>query len=99
MVRRTPSFTRTYTLFPYPTLFRSRVGEHAIEIAVRQIKSQKILQPNLAAGLDAGHGNKGLCAVQADSVMTQAGKRLQVPARPATEIKYAIRRRPLDVAQ
>src|SRR3546814_17588368 len=27
MIRRPPRSTRTYTLFPYPTLFRSRIGD------------------------------------------------------------------------
>src|SRR3546814_5990108 len=29
MIRRPPISTRTNTLFPYTTLFRSRVGQHA----------------------------------------------------------------------
>src|SRR3546814_18373373 len=31
MIRRPPRSTRTDTLFPYTTLFRSRVGRHASE--------------------------------------------------------------------
>src|SRR3546814_16120726 len=32
MIRRPPSSTRTDTLFPYTTLFRSEVAEHGIDL-------------------------------------------------------------------
>src|SRR3546814_10477612 len=58
MIRRPPISTRTYTLFPYPTLFRSgRLGRrrHDVEIAriARQIVS-RALDLEEDRGLDAG---------------------------------------------
>src|SRR3546814_4528803 len=58
MIRRPPISTRTYTLFPYPTLFRSgRLGRrrHDVEIAriSRQIVS-RALDLEEDRGLDAG---------------------------------------------
>src|SRR3546814_3222771 len=41
MIRRPPRSTRTYTLFPYTTLFRSQVGAGAVE---------RIDDPGMAAG-------------------------------------------------
>src|SRR3546814_1905481 len=48
MVRRPPGSTRTYTLFPYPTLFRS-LQSHARAAAWRQAEHQRTTQPVPAA--------------------------------------------------
>src|SRR3546814_16653549 len=49
MRRRPPRATRTYTLFPYPTLFRSRTVH-------RERRSSALNERHLAAGLDVAHG-------------------------------------------
>src|SRR3546814_17455810 len=49
MIRRPPRSTRTYTLFPYPTLFRSLVA--------RQLGAG--LQREVFAAHDAGVGRRG----------------------------------------
>src|SRR3546814_14876494 len=36
MIRRPPRSTRTYTLFPYTTLFRLLVGQRELEVLVDQ---------------------------------------------------------------
>src|SRR3546814_13889407 len=42
MIRRPPRSTRHYTLFPYPTLFRSRHG--ALLMALRELPARKSLR-------------------------------------------------------
>src|SRR3546814_4999385 len=48
MIRRPPESTRTYTLFPYTTLFRSQIG-------LKPQPARAGLLPQ-ALGLGAGHG-------------------------------------------
>src|SRR3546814_13184581 len=43
MIRRPPRSTRTDTLFPYTTLFRSGLGRHAVERAVEVIEDAEQL--------------------------------------------------------
>src|SRR3546814_14328779 len=38
MIRRPPRSTRTDTLFPYPTLFRSKEGEEAFLAQARKVR-------------------------------------------------------------
>src|SRR3546814_11425713 len=45
MIRRPPRSTRTDTLFPYTTLFRSNAADTALEVRVRGVH----------AGIDEGH--------------------------------------------
>src|SRR3546814_1294247 len=60
MIRRPPRSTRTDTLFPYTTLFRSRLAsdnrEQHLAGRVRQREVQRT-----AGGLDDGHSNDGGC--------------------------------------
>src|SRR3546814_2409982 len=41
MIRRPPRSTRTYTLFPYPTLFRSRAGAIAIDLLLKHVYAER----------------------------------------------------------
>ena len=43
-----------------------RVGEHAVEMTVGQLKVQEVLMPDLAAAVFSRHLDKTLGAVQAD---------------------------------
>src|SRR3546814_7087672 len=55
MIRRPPRSTRTDTLFPYTTLFRSRVLEHVLELAAPAA--------NVAQGLVGGEAGRVLDGV------------------------------------
>src|SRR3546814_18413823 len=44
MIRRPPRSTRTYTLFPYTTLFRSRVAEAFVPDLDRMAQRQAVLR-------------------------------------------------------
>src|SRR3546814_13270561 len=57
MIRRPPRSTRTATLFPYTTLFRSRIGRVAIQVVqigahgahkIRKSAHLEVLSPGLA---------------------------------------------------
>src|ERR1700674_5497620 len=76
-----------------------RVGEHAIETVMRQIKLQEILLPNFAAAVGARHRGEVRGTLQADREMTKFGKRLKVASRSAAEIEYCEGRFALDVLQ
>src|SRR3546814_18709708 len=55
MLRRPPRSTRTDTLFPYTTLFRSVVGEHELHIAHGIVRARKLTDTKLSApGGDGG---------------------------------------------
>src|SRR3546814_15641278 len=76
MIRRPPRSTRTDTLFPYTTLFRS---------AVEPARNRKTAWGRCAAGHDAGaavdlfqqpgQGKGGACAREGQDTERQAGKR------------------------
>src|SRR3546814_14390165 len=53
MIRLTPRSTRTYTLFPYTTLFRSTLI-HKFEAAVNQSK-ERFSSPEIYILIDEGH--------------------------------------------
>src|SRR3546814_9392055 len=50
MIRRPPRSTRTDTLFPYTTLFRSNVGEHLAEGAAQLDVRQMLGHPHRHLG-------------------------------------------------
>src|SRR3546814_14602192 len=57
MIRRPPRSTRTDTLFPYTTLFRSVVGglqHHHVDAAARDVGRQRIDEVDLAADREEG---------------------------------------------
>src|SRR3546814_20217503 len=57
MIRRPPRSTRTDTLFPYTTLFRSRADAADAHVAALRIGVQAVLLP-LAGGPEAGVGGR-----------------------------------------
>src|SRR3546814_10868902 len=59
MIRRPPRSTRTYTLFPYTTLFRSRL----FSVAVVVCGGREPLDDDLAIAR-AGFHSTGLCRMQ-----------------------------------
>ena len=75
------------------------VGEHAVEAARGQLEAQKILLPDLAAAIGAGHRGEARRAFEADRDVAEFGERLEVAPRPAAEIENRERRLALDVLQ
>src|SRR3546814_8893257 len=59
MIRRPPRSTRTDTLFPYTTLFRSAGGDDKVFIAAEQLALRRIWPEFLR---DNTHGNTGRAA-------------------------------------
>src|SRR3546814_12697131 len=57
MRRRPPRSTRTYTLFPYTTRFRSELESAALPLQIAQAKQ---LWPAAAILVIADHGNEAL---------------------------------------
>src|SRR3546814_4448375 len=51
MIRRPPRSTRTDTLFPYTTLFRSRPDRHAEAALVAARAAKGILEPRIGGGV------------------------------------------------
>src|SRR3546814_4497619 len=83
MIRRPPRSTRTDTLFPYPTLFRSRrrlcrLGGKARQ-ARRRGKGQEIPPPA------CGRGRGWACSTTAPETQLQGPARLRPPPRPRSE--------------
>src|SRR3546814_1001537 len=66
MIRRPPGSTRTDTLFPYPTLFRSPAygRQHAPPAGTRARRPRLRRRPALRAGRRGGrpHGDGGVAA-------------------------------------
>src|SRR3546814_8352868 len=56
MIRRPPRSTRTDTLFPYTTLFRSRAGQHRRDDRADQDLGQPQRGPRADAGAHLGAG-------------------------------------------
>src|SRR3546814_4680960 len=56
MIRRPPRSTRTYTLFPYTTLFRSSVREYCAYIA-RNLDMLRVEDGNVMASVLDGIGD------------------------------------------
>ena len=75
------------------------VGEHAIEMAVRQIEREEILLPYVAAAMGARHRGEMRGAFQTDRGVTELGKRFEVAAGPAAKVQYRKRRGTLDALQ
>src|SRR3546814_19669290 len=76
MIRRPPRSTRTDTLFPYTTLFRSRAGE-ALRAAARQGGSLQRDGAALAAahGPNAPHPHRGPQSRRREARPLRAGRR------------------------
>src|SRR5947208_3069263 len=75
------------------------VGEHAIEMVIRQIELEEILLPHAAAAVGARHCGEVRGAFQTDRNVTEFGKRLEVAPGPAAKIEYRERRLVIDVLQ
>src|SRR3546814_10743846 len=54
MIRRPPRSTRTDTLFPYTTLFRSRGDQHADDVGARGGQRPGVLVGHVAEGAHGG---------------------------------------------
>src|SRR3546814_14807806 len=56
MIRRPPRSTRTDTLFPYTTLFRSRLGVALVHEAARQhVVGMRLLYRGCSGAVEVGH--------------------------------------------
>src|SRR3546814_12091322 len=71
MIRRPPSSTRTYTLFPYTTLFRS-VGVDGVACAGKGRPPGRIDNAQLAA--DLGQPQVGVVLAQLQAVFSARGE-------------------------
>src|SRR3546814_3033840 len=79
MIRRPPRSTRTDTLFPYTTLFRSGIGEFARLHALAQVFDQ----PGGGGDADVGGDQRGLDFVE--QVVVELGVAREQAAEPARE--------------
>src|SRR3546814_9911055 len=52
MIRRPPRSTRTDTLFPYTTLFRSRIRKRKINMAAKEVKFGDDARSRMVAGVN-----------------------------------------------
>src|SRR4051812_49823023 len=75
------------------------VGEHTIEMTIRQIELKKILLPYLAAAVDTRHCDDVRCALQTHGKVAEFGKYLEVAPGPAAEIEYRERQVAFDALQ
>src|SRR3546814_3917089 len=68
MIRRPPRSTRTDTLFPYPTLFRSRITqlERTIRKSARAEFEQSV-SADFAATINRAAGNDAICSQLIDA--------------------------------
>src|SRR6266849_5385004 len=64
------------------------VGEHAVEMVIRQIELEEILLPHFTAAVGARHNGQARGAFQTYREVTEFGKHLEVASRPAAEIEY-----------
>jgi hypothetical protein len=76
-----------------------RVGEHAVEMAIRQIELEEILLPYFGAAVGARHDGQVRGAFQTYRDVTELGERFEVASRPAAEIEDRERRVTLDGSQ
>src|SRR3546814_1052822 len=67
MIRRPPRSTRTYTLFPYTTLFRSPIGGDLLARAELQDLIEALRTEGLLHGVDEADGEFGV-AVREEAV-------------------------------
>src|SRR5271169_3830588 len=75
------------------------VGEHTIEMFLRQCELKKVLPPYFAPAMGTRHGDEMLGAFQTDRVMALFDERFEVAPRPAAKVEYCKRRFALDVLQ
>ncbi|MNF79036.1 hypothetical protein D3C84_612390 [compost metagenome] len=75
------------------------IGKNPVETFSRQIEFQKVLLPDLATAVLAGHLRELLRTIEADSGMTHARERLQITPRPTAKIKNVERRLTLNMPQ
>src|SRR5688572_30833723 len=76
-----------------------RVGEYAVEMAIRQIELEEILLPYFAAAVSARHCGQARGAFQTYRDVTEFGERPEVASRPAAKIEDRERRVTLDGSQ
>src|SRR5688572_262822 len=76
-----------------------RVGEYAVEMAIRQIELEEILLPYFAAAVAARHYGQARGAFQTYRDVAELGERLEVASRSAAEIEDRERRVALDGSQ
>ncbi|EPN20043.1 hypothetical protein A259_09734 [Pseudomonas syringae pv. actinidiae ICMP 19070] len=76
-----------------------RIGENAIEAALRQVELKEVLLKDFATGFGTGHLGEALGAIKPDRNVPHCRERLQVTPRPAAKIENLPRRRSFDMAQ
>src|SRR3546814_15441969 len=86
MIRRPPRSTRTDTLFPYTTLFRSARCAAAGFLAIRGIGARDAGGPIVAVADDRG-------AARPDREMARAAARALQPAGTRRALHFGVRRR------
>src|SRR3546814_5205047 len=79
MIRRPPRSTRTYTLFPYTTLFRSQHSLQAITVPPRQKRKAKVLTAVLNSSLAAWFYFHDTANLGADRAKVHQGELLKLP--------------------
>src|SRR3546814_2276418 len=83
MIRRPPRSTRTDTLFPYTTLFRSRRGVHLERHHLRRAGAGRRLDPGRPSG--AGDLRRHLGGLRDGTALGQARRRHLVLAERSEE--------------
>jgi hypothetical protein len=68
---------------------KRRVGEYAVETALRQIELEEILLPDFAAAVCARHGGQARGAFQAYRDVSELGERLEVAPGPQPKSRIA----------
>src|SRR3546814_9007552 len=98
IIRRPPSATRTDTLFPYTTLFRSHVGDaaliHQIDDQLHLVQALEIGHLGGVAGLDqrlvAGGDQRGEAAAQHHLLAEQRSEEHTSELQSLMRISYAV---------
>src|SRR3546814_17770413 len=83
MIRRPPGSTRTDTLFPYPTRFRSENGDGANQAALSGFRIAILPARRSTHIVKPPHHVAGVNVGQREGLRSILGKRLRTPANSA----------------
>ena len=75
------------------------IGEDPVKTSGRKIELEKVLMPDLTAGIGTRHFHEASRTIQSDDAMTETGKGLQVTAGAATEVEDRKRRVAMNMSQ